>query len=339
MSNLSLRKRVNKRLGLLADKPHEIQGVVGDYSGNVTVPGRPDRVFVRVRGFVTIAEANGLSMVVNAPVMVGYEKRRGHRVYKILGVHGNAGAPSGGAVALPLHHQRHEWNMPGGGDDVVYVNQRQMLNLRVGPGAGVGIVVDSGVTWTGNEWVLTSQATTIDLSASVPVAGRCWVLISVTGDGTIETTVGDTVSSGALTIGDIPPAPAYTEPLAAVQLYAGQTVISEGYAAPDIVDLRNHAEPNRDVLAQGKAVRIVTDSTLITWEDYFLFMNSASNKTVTLPTATGGGQVFVIKNIGAGITTIDADGSETIDGETTQILVQNEAVQIIDYSTGVWAAF
>ena len=57
--------------------------------------------------------------------------------------------------------------------------------------------------------------------------------------------------------------------------------------------------------------------------------------TVTLPTAVGiVGQYFVIKNSGTGIITIDAYGSETIDGVLNKILaVRYESLTIISDGT------
>ena len=53
--------------------------------------------------------------------------------------------------------------------------------------------------------------------------------------------------------------------------------------------------------------------------------------TVTLPTAVGiEGQYFIIKNRGTGVITIDANGSETIDGLSNKILaVQNESITVV----------
>lgn len=53
--------------------------------------------------------------------------------------------------------------------------------------------------------------------------------------------------------------------------------------------------------------------------------------TVTLPTAVGiTGQYFVIKNSGTGVITIDANGSETIDGVLNKILaVQYEGMILV----------
>lgn len=53
--------------------------------------------------------------------------------------------------------------------------------------------------------------------------------------------------------------------------------------------------------------------------------------TVTLPTAVGiEGQYFIIKNSGAGVITIEGDGSETIDGVTFKTLaVQYESMTVV----------
>lgn len=53
--------------------------------------------------------------------------------------------------------------------------------------------------------------------------------------------------------------------------------------------------------------------------------------TVTLPTAVGiEGQYFIVKNSGTGVVTVDADGSETIDGASNQILaVQYESMTLV----------
>lgn len=58
---------------------------------------------------------------------------------------------------------------------------------------------------------------------------------------------------------------------------------------------------------------------------------TSGNFTVTMPTAVGlGGKYFVIKNSGTGTITIDADGSETIDGAANKIMaVQYESYTLI----------
>jgi hypothetical protein len=65
--------------------------------------------------------------------------------------------------------------------------------------------------------------------------------------------------------------------------------------------------------------------------------NSASPFTVTLPAATGSTKRLTIKNIGAGLITVDGASSETIDGQLTQQLAQYDCMTIIDYVSGAWA--
>lgn len=57
--------------------------------------------------------------------------------------------------------------------------------------------------------------------------------------------------------------------------------------------------------------------------------------TVTLPTASGlQGQFFVVKNSGAGVITVAAFGSETIEGLPNKLLsVQNESVTVVSDGT------
>jgi hypothetical protein len=60
--------------------------------------------------------------------------------------------------------------------------------------------------------------------------------------------------------------------------------------------------------------------------------------TVTLPPATGSGQGFLIMNVGAGIITVDADGSETINGELTQTVIALDSLFVLDAAAGIWDA-
>lgn len=55
--------------------------------------------------------------------------------------------------------------------------------------------------------------------------------------------------------------------------------------------------------------------------------------TVTLPAAGDTGREYVVKNSGSGTITVDADGSETIDGETSVDLNQYDGVRVIDTGT------
>ena len=57
--------------------------------------------------------------------------------------------------------------------------------------------------------------------------------------------------------------------------------------------------------------------------------------TITLPTAVGlTGKEFLIKNAGTGTVTVDADGTELIDGSLTQVLGPADAVSVVSTGTG-----
>ena len=61
---------------------------------------------------------------------------------------------------------------------------------------------------------------------------------------------------------------------------------------------------------------------------------TANTFTVTLPTAVGiTGRIYIVKNSGVGVITVDGDGSETIDGAATVVLgTQYESLTVM--STG-----
>lgn len=60
--------------------------------------------------------------------------------------------------------------------------------------------------------------------------------------------------------------------------------------------------------------------------------------TVTMPTTVANTNLYTIKNIGAGIVTIDTTGGETIDGQLTQVMpIQFTSVDLISNNSGDWA--
>jgi hypothetical protein len=64
---------------------------------------------------------------------------------------------------------------------------------------------------------------------------------------------------------------------------------------------------------------------------------TANTFTVTLPTALSAiNSSFNIKNTGTGVITVACDGVETIDGETTQELVQWNNMQIQSNGVDGW---
>ncbi len=80
------------------------------------------------------------------------------------------------------------------------------------------------------------------------------------------------------------------------------------------------------------AVATITANTTLTLDQEVVLCNNSSNITVTLPTASGNsGKSYTLKKIGnnTATVTLDAAGSETIDGTTTVVLfVQYDSVSI-----------
>ncbi len=73
--------------------------------------------------------------------------------------------------------------------------------------------------------------------------------------------------------------------------------------------------------ASATKVNIITGATTLTKFHSTVLCNSASNFTVTLPTAVGiSGRLYTIKNISTGIVTVDGNGSEKIDNALTVLL-------------------
>jgi len=96
---------------------------------------------------------------------------------------------------------------------------------------------------------------------------------------------------------------------------------------------------NTDLRKDGRlfvASYTYTSSSLIANGREVVVFNSSSALTGTLEAATGSSQKLIIKNIGAGNLTLEGDGTDTIDGELTQVLLQNTSLTLYDYASGVW---
>lgn len=84
----------------------------------------------------------------------------------------------------------------------------------------------------------------------------------------------------------------------------------------------------------GNVVKI--DTYTATASDYLIVCNKGSAMDIELPTATGSNKEYKIKNIGAGVVTVNGLGAEVIDSANTKTLNQWDSVDIIDYIAGKW---
>lgn len=95
-------------------------------------------------------------------------------------------------------------------------------------------------------------------------------------------------------------------------------------------------ETTTEALVRGFVV--VTTTYTVLESDHIIFGDHAGTPfTITLQAATGTGREIVIKNINAATVTVDGDGAETIDGNTTEALLQNASITLIDRASGLWA--
>jgi len=89
--------------------------------------------------------------------------------------------------------------------------------------------------------------------------------------------------------------------------------------------------------AKGYSANVVTKTGIYTatvTDDVIL---GNGTFTITLPAAAGvTGKIFNIKNIGTGTITVDGDGGETIDGDATVDLIQDEVITIICNGSNWW---
>jgi len=92
-------------------------------------------------------------------------------------------------------------------------------------------------------------------------------------------------------------------------------------------------------LAPGTTLPVLAKSAnyTLTTSDVRKVINASSGTwTLTLPTAATAtdGFWFAVRNSGTGVITVDADGSETIDGATTISLVAGQALLVVCDGTG-----
>lgn len=226
------------------------------------------------------------------------------------------------------------------GSDSGYINWRQMSALGVFPTypASLSVTIWPGtIPRPGTDVNVAYQ--TVDLTSHVPGSGARFALISFDSTGAAVVTDG-TINAGgfsALTNADIPDTPAGNWRSCAIVLYYGQTAIEESTSEIDFLDLRFPEEQSAGTVGAFSLHTITkTASYTAAATDDVIIANKATAMTITLPAATGGGKVYWIKSIGAGAVTVDANASETIDGETTQTIGQWESICINDYAAGAW---
>lgn len=105
-----------------------------------------------------------------------------------------------------------------------------------------------------------------------------------------------------------------------------------------VVDSSGNVTISKITTTGGRKIDVLTKTDSYTAEtgDDVIVCNKTTVVTITLPAASGGGQRFYIKNIGAGTVTIDGNSNDTIDNVATAMIGQWECLTIVDYAANKW---
>ena len=122
------------------------------------------------------------------------------------------------------------------------------------------------------------------------------------------------------------------------------TVLSENEAWSDLAELIGGSLPNETLtlpdtfhFATAYTTFVIATATYTaTANDELIVCNRTTAMTVNLPAATGSGKRYSIANVNIGAVTVDGLLSETINGDTTQLVDQWACMDIIDYALGKW---
>lgn len=229
-----------KRLETKQDKPVYWTGIVGNGAGVVNVPDRDGFVYVRIDGASVPEEVYNDSIPVanDLAVILGIDPSQPNvkRIWRARYVQGL----TGGTLPTQITASRFRWMAPGGGQDPLFVEKRQIMPLRPGPYSGMVVQVARDFVKTASGYVQVNN-TTADLTSYRPTTAgyAAWVLLTLNSTGALVLTKGTEVGTTALTMADIPTAPGGSVmELAAVRVYAGQTAVQEARSNTDIIDLR-----------------------------------------------------------------------------------------------------
>jgi len=83
-------------------------------------------------------------------------------------------------------------------------------------------------------------------------------------------------------------------------------------------------------------VRTVTDTATVLPANDVVICNKETAFTVTLETSAVVGQRHIIKNIGAGLVTLEGDGADTIDDELNQAIYQWDCIVVQCAAANTW---
>ena len=245
-------RRVVQRLQNIMDSREptlrRYPGLLGQSNdqGSATVPGKPSWCYVRVGNDETQATVynNRTPHTNGMAVIVGYDPAQ-PTLFQVLAARSVYDTTQPAVPGSGPHHSSHEWGNSDGGDDIVYLRLRQLLDCLVYVTSPTSMTVNvaDGVYAVGQA-VDYYVGGTIDLTSFVPSSGYVWILIAL-GESGIYTVVGTTKTS--VNYLDIPAATSGDHwRLAAVRLHSTTTSITDWPDTQMIVDLRLAATRQSD---------------------------------------------------------------------------------------------
>lgn len=209
-----------------------LRGLLGDFSGNVAVSGRPGYFYVRVEkpgGYEVGIFPGRVRALNNLPVRI--------ETHPVTGVQFIAGADDetiayggtdpGSIPAMELHGITHGW---GGDDMLMWLHTMQIFPMRCQPHETVNtsVVIQAGTYYSEGVFCVLAAPLTVALSSYVPSVGHKYILLYLDSAG-----VAGVQDDNAQLLADLEPAPAGTFWVAAIRLAAGA-----GIGWQSIIDLR-----------------------------------------------------------------------------------------------------
>jgi len=176
---------------------------------------------------------------------------------------------------------------------------------------------------TGSNEIANTTSIIEDSSGNVTIGnGVTYVTISATG--------GITLRTGSTAAGSAPVKFVSGSLLTVPEAGAIEFLTDDWWATQTTSIVRK-----RFLFNVGK-ITTVTDTYIVLTTDETVICNKATAFTVTLPTAVVG-QIFNIKNIGAGTVTVDGNSTDLIDDVLTQDIEQWESITLQCYAANKWA--